>query len=116
MPPIYSKEWNDRVVQAKGSCRQGRTSPCEATCPAGNPIQKLHSLIAEGKPSEALDYLRARNPFPGVTGRVCPHPCEGKCNRAGYDEALNIRGMERFAADHGRASPLRPLKIGRAHV
>lgn len=109
MPPLYSKEWKKKFVQVHAGPRQGRTSPCEAACPAGNPIQKLHTLIAVGNPDEALAALLARNPFPGVTGRVCPHPCEEKCNRASYDEALAVHCMERFAADHGTPPLLRPL-------
>lgn len=109
MPPLYSKEWKKKFVQVHAGPRQGRTSPCEAACPAGNPIQKLHTLIAAGNPDEALASLLARNPFPGVTGRVCPHPCEEKCNRALYDEALAVHCMERFAADHGTPPLLRPL-------
>lgn len=109
MPPIYSKEWKNKLVQVSGGLRQGRTSPCEAACPAGNPIQKFHTLLAEGNADEALAWILARNPFPGVTGRVCPHPCEAKCNRASYDEGLGIHCMERFASDHGKAAAPRPL-------
>lgn len=109
MPPIYSKEWKKAVVNMRGSIRQNRTSPCEITCPAGNNIQRMHSLLAEGRVDEALLSLHAKNPFPGITGRVCPHPCEGKCNRCGYDEAVAIHSLERYAADNGHAPRLRPL-------
>ncbi|MCL5021060.1 MAG: NAD(P)-binding protein, partial [Bacteroidetes bacterium] len=37
--------------------------------------------------------------LPGVTGRVCYHPCEGQCNRGGYDEAVAVHNVERFIAD-----------------
>ena len=109
MPPIYSKEWKNAVVNRRGSARQHRTSPCEVTCPAGNNIQRMHTLLAGGRVDEALLSLHARNPFPGITGRVCPHPCEGRCNRCGYDEAVAIHSLERYAADHGHAPRLRPL-------
>ena len=109
MPPIYSKEWKTAVVSMQGLMRQNRTSPCEAACPAGNNIQKMHSLLAEGRVDDALLAMYAKNPFPGVTGRVCPHPCEEKCNRCGYDEGLAIHALERYAADHGRTPVLTPL-------
>lgn len=83
---------------------QPRTSPCEANCPAGNTIQKTHALIKENRIEEALEYLKCRNPFPGITGRVCAHPCEHVCNRNEYDEGLSIRMLERFAADHADLS------------
>jgi NADPH-dependent glutamate synthase beta subunit-like oxidoreductase len=110
MPPVFSKELNGRYIQADGLYSQPRTSPCEARCPAGNPIQLVHALIRDGRTEEALAQLRTRNPFPGVTGRACPHPCEGGCNRATYDQAVSIRALERHAADRAVQSLLlRPL-------
>ena len=81
MPPRYSREIEQPIVMGDSLKDQFRTSPCEASCPAGNPIQKMQSLVEKGRFGEALRYLRARNPFPGVTGRVCPHFCQTKCNR-----------------------------------
>ena len=98
MPPRYSKELKKLVVSGFQK-RQSRTSPCEAYCPAGNRIQAVETLIKDGKPAEAHAVLLSRNPFPGVTGRVCTHPCEMQCNRRKYDEGVSIRALERFAAD-----------------
>ena len=75
MPPRYSKELKELVVSGFQK-RQNRTSPCEAHCPAGNRIQAVETLIKDGKPEEAHAVLLSRNPFSGVTGRVCTHPCE----------------------------------------
>jgi formate dehydrogenase (NADP+) beta subunit len=100
MPPKFSKEIMEKVIFPDRLEYQPRTSPCEANCPAGNPIQKAHALVKENRVEEALEYLRCRNPFPGITGRVCAHPCEQTCNRKEYDDALSIRALERFAADH----------------
>lgn len=109
MPPRFSKEWTVAAIHMAGSSRQGRTSPCEAACPAGNNIQLLHTCLAEGRADDALRNIYAKNPFPGVTGRVCPHPCEGKCNRCGYDDALAIHLLERYAADNAQLPRLRAL-------
>ena len=109
MPPIYSKEWNRITIQVRGDHRQGRTSPCEHACPLGNGIQQMHTLIAAGETGKTLARLHARNPFPGITGRVCPHPCETKCNRAEYDEPVAIHALERFAADTGHETRFIPL-------
>ncbi|WP_418765028.1 FAD-dependent oxidoreductase [Mailhella sp.] len=109
MPPIYSKELKTLFIQHAGQLRQTRTSPCEDKCLLGNAVQKVHTLLAEGRVDEALLWLHARNPFPGVTGRVCPHPCEDACNRARHDEAVAIHSLERFAADHGRSAAIRPM-------
>lgn len=99
MPPVFSREITRPLISTARLKTQARTSPCEAACPAGNPIQKVHELVKENRCEEALAFLRARNPFPGVTGRICTHPCEKECNRREWDEALNIRGIERAAAD-----------------
>lgn len=103
MPPIFSKETQKVYVRNDGHFGQERTSPCENKCPLNNPIQKMEKAIADGNPANALYFLRAGNPFPGVTGRVCPHPCEDACNRNHYDEGLSLRALERYAADAGSA-------------
>ena len=101
MPPRFSKEHLLPLIHGNDSYRQHRTSPCEAHCPAGNHIQLMESQVAAGHHVEALMTLLSRNPFPGVTGRICPHPCEKACNRQHYDEALSIQALERFASDAG---------------
>lgn len=100
MPPRYSREIEQPIVMGDSLKDQFRTSPCEASCPAGNPIQKVQSLIEKGLFAEALRYLRAKNPFPGVTGRVCPHFCQEKCNREHLEGCVNTRALERAAYDH----------------
>jgi len=50
-------------------------------------------------PSQAVDIIRERNPFPAVCGRICIHPCETKCRRGELDEAIAIRTLKRFASD-----------------
>ena len=109
MPPIYSKEWKKPSSTCAAASGRIVRPPVRSPAPAGNNIQRMHSLLAEGRVDEALLSLHAKNPFPGITGRVCPHPCEGKCNRCGYDEAVAIHSLERYAADNGHAPRLRPL-------
>jgi NADPH-dependent glutamate synthase beta subunit-like oxidoreductase len=78
------------------------TSPCRQACPVGNDIARAFSAAARGAIDEALAIFRENNPLPGVCGRVCYHPCESDCNRKDLDEAVNIRGFERYLSDHGR--------------
>jgi formate dehydrogenase (NADP+) beta subunit len=110
MPPRFSKEMKEKVTFPDWLSYQPRTSPCEANCPAGNPIQKVHALIKENRTEEALEYLRARNPFPGITGRVCARPCEESCNRNNFDEGLSIRALERSASDHADLTRIKRLR------
>ena len=88
-----------------------KTSPCRQGCPIGNDIARAFAHAARGEYDEALRIYRQENPLPGVCGRVCYHPCETDCNRKDFDEAINIRGFERFLADHGTvdAGPELPL-------
>ncbi len=80
-----------------------RQSPaCQYRCPAGTDVRKYLSLLSrDSSLEEAWKIIIQTNPFPAVTGRVCPHPCEDGCNRAGVDNAVNIHGMERVIGDYG---------------
>jgi NADPH-dependent glutamate synthase beta subunit-like oxidoreductase len=75
------------------------TAPCQEACPAGNPIAQFVYMASEGRVREALEAILKENPFPGVCGRVCFHPCEIDCNRGQYDEPVSIHGMERYVFD-----------------
>lgn len=75
------------------------TAPCQEVCPVGNAIPQFLYLAGEARYEEALKTLLKENPFPGVCGRVCFHPCEKDCNRSQYDEAVSIHAMERYVFD-----------------
>jgi len=110
MPPKFSSETRKKIIFPNYGEDQFRTSPCEANCPAGNPIQRVHALVKENRIEEALEFLRLRNPLPGITGRVCAHPCEHVCNRNEYDQGLAIRALERFASDRADANSVAKIK------
>ena len=74
-------------------------SPCMAKCPAGTDIRGYNALMQMGRIDEAAEKLRERNPFPALTGRVCPHLCEGECSRSRVDGAVNINGLEQYLGD-----------------
>ena len=74
-------------------------SPCQHTCPVGINIPKYVAHIAAGEYLEAIETIRERNPFPAICGRICHHPCEGRCRRGELDESVDIRALKRFAAD-----------------
>ncbi len=76
--------------------------PCRNTCPAQCNVQGYTALISQGKFAEALEVARRRIPFPGICGRICHHPCESECNRAGVDEPVAIHTLKRAAFDFGR--------------
>ena len=76
-----------------------RMPPCNATCPAGENIQKWLSLAQEGKIRKAWEVMVNDNPFPAVMGRVCYHTCERACNREQFDGAVHINLIERSIGD-----------------
>jgi NADPH-dependent glutamate synthase beta subunit-like oxidoreductase len=86
-----------------------KTSPCRGGCPIGNDIARAFHQASLGNYDDALRIYRQDNPLPGVCGRVCYHPCESECNRKEFDEAINIRGFERFLADHGKVDMKREV-------
>jgi 2-oxoacid:acceptor oxidoreductase delta subunit (pyruvate/2-ketoisovalerate family) len=78
---------------------EDKTAPCNAACPAGNDIVSFIQKINQGDVEGARSLIQEENPFPGVCGRVCFHPCESKCNRGRFDEPIAIHALERFVAD-----------------
>jgi NADH-quinone oxidoreductase subunit F len=80
-------------------CEALMISPCQHTCPAGINIPKYVAHIADGEYKEAIETIRERNPFAAVCGRICHHPCEGRCRRGELDDPVAIRTLKRFAAD-----------------
>jgi len=86
-----------------------KTAPCSAACPAGEDIGKIEMLTAQGLFKEAWETILRENPFPGICGRVCFHPCEGACNRGEFDDPIAIHSLERFLADTAERYDLKPL-------
>jgi len=78
---------------------QDHTPPCSFNCPAGNDVVGFVNLTAEGKYREAWELILKTSPFPGICGRVCPHPCENDCNRKTLGGVVKISALERYLAD-----------------
>jgi heterodisulfide reductase subunit A-like polyferredoxin len=91
IPNVYTIEKNERP-------------PCVMACPAGVNPQGYVALISQGKYKEAFEVVKRELPFPGILGRICPHPCEEVCNRELIDEPVAICGLKRFVADQVKAS------------
>ena len=74
--------------------------PCAAGCPGNVNIPSYLEKIRDNDLPEAARIILENNPFPAITGRVCPHTCEQGCNRREFDEAISIRSVERFMGDY----------------
>ncbi len=96
LPKIRTGDWATLQPQ-----RQQLVPPCNDVCPAGNDVQGFLDALAKEDPDLALETLLRTTPFPAVCGRVCPAPCMQMCNRINLDTAVNVRELERYAAEHG---------------
>lgn len=105
----YEEHIKEKYCQA-GVCSSLFDAPCQNACPADQNAWGYVTLIGEGKFREAIALIKESNPFPGVCGRVCFHPCEGKCRRNQVDKSVAICSLKRFAADMDMNSldPYRP--------
>ncbi len=74
-------------------------SPCHAACPVNGEIAEWIGRARRRDFRGAWEVLTRHNPFPAVAGRICHHPCEAECNRAGYDASLAICRLERHVGD-----------------
>lgn len=96
-----------------------RKSPCysrdhlgNSGCPARNDIPRFLHLTKLRRFEEAFYILKKTNPFSAGCGRFCDHPCEIACNRAKFDDPVDIKALERFIADWGYKKGLKPVITG----
>ena len=73
--------------------------PCVSLCPASVDIPGYIALIRKGRYADAVKLIRKDNPMPVTCGYICEHPCETHCRRNMIDDAINIRGLKRYAVD-----------------
>lgn len=97
-----------------------KAPPCASGCPNGNEIRELLLILKEAKDygltreqafERGWNRIVERNPFPAVTGRICPHPCEAACNRGAKDGAVAFHAIERMIGDFGIAHGMRPSRV-----
>lgn len=99
------EDYEEHVKQGKCTCQYTLPVPCVAQCPAHVDIPGYVALVGEGRYADAIRLLRKDNPFPTTCGFICEHPCEARCRRNMVDDAVNIRGLKRVAADYAGKVP-----------
>lgn len=77
-------------------------APCTDACPTNQDIPDYLYFIATRDIGKAFDSILKMNPFPNVTGTVCEHACQNKCNRMNYEDSLMIRNLKRFVAERSK--------------
>jgi len=88
--------------------RDSGKAPCQVACPARTDAGRYVGLVAAGRYDDAYAVAAEVNPFPSVCGWICTAPCEQSCRRGELDEPIAIRGLKRFAAEHGTLPPISP--------
>src|SRR5579862_5713398 len=98
----FRNEFEDHILARRcsaGVCEELALSPCENSCPLHMNIPRFLQLYKENRLEEAFMAVILDNPLPSSTGRVCQHPCDGRCRRQTLDQAVNMREVHRYIAD-----------------
>lgn len=102
----FHEEYVAHIQLGRCNCNYQQPVPCVSLCPAGVDIPGYIALVREGRYQDAIRLIRKDNPFPTTCGFICEHPCEARCRRNMVDDAVNIRGIKRMAADlAGKVAP-----------
>ena len=78
--------------------------PCRYACPAHTDIPRYIRHVKNGEYDEAAAVIREKVPFPNALGHICTHTCELECKRREVNEAMSIRDIKRYAAEHDTGS------------
>ncbi len=95
----YRDDYVEHIKNGRCTCTTQQPVPCVSFCPAHVDIPGYIALVREGRYADAIRLIRKDNPFPTTCGFICDHPCEARCRRDMGDDAVNIRGLKRMAAD-----------------
>jgi NADH-quinone oxidoreductase subunit F len=109
----FESEFRTHIIEGRcpaGVCKVLTPARCTNACPAEVDIPAFVALTAQGRYAEALHIHREKNPFAMICGRVCPAFCEKKCRQGDIGDALAIRHVKRYMADHERDKPWYPSR------
>jgi len=80
-------------------CIQENPPACTAACPLHVDTRKFLQLLGQKDLEGAWAVLRQRQPFPGILGRICDHPCEAACRRKEAGGAIAVSALERYCVE-----------------
>ncbi|MDR3599752.1 MAG: heterodisulfide reductase-related iron-sulfur binding cluster [Desulfosporosinus sp.] len=101
----------DELKRQEDKCTQENPPACTAGCPIHVDARKLMQEIKNQDLKSALTTLQKKQPFPGIIGRICDHPCENVCKRTEVGSAIAISALERFCVQNQSAKIAKTLKI-----
>ncbi len=76
------------------------TAPCIEACPSRVDVPRYIDYVKDGKFTHSLGIILKKYPMAATCGRVCVRFCEMACQRTQVDEAVGIKVLKRFVADH----------------
>lgn len=101
----FRDDYIEHIEHRRCVCTYTQAVPCVSLCPANVDIPGYVALVGAGRYADAIRLIRKDNPFPTTCGFICEHPCESRCRRNMIDDAINIRGLKRMAADYSGIVP-----------
>jgi glutamate synthase (NADPH/NADH) small chain len=102
----YTRE---EAIEEANRCLRCKKPTCERGCALGMPISSYNEaydahgfvgLIAEGRFEDAYRLIITKYAFPGISGRICHHPCEDNCVQGVKGQPIAISKLKRFVADY----------------
>lgn len=107
---IYEVMSKEEASSQSGRCIQCGDPFCHSKCPLHNFIPFWLHATSKMDSKLAFALSNESNPFPEITGRICPQDrlCEGDCTLNDGHGAITIGSIETFISEHGFKQGLRP--------
>jgi len=93
----FRSDYLEHVTKGRCEVNVQQSVPCVTMCPAHVDIPGYIACIRAGRNADAVRVIRKDNPFPSACAFICEHPCEHRCRRNLIDDAINIRGLKKYA-------------------
>lgn len=88
------------VAVTRQHCSTYVSAPCIEACPSRVDVPRYIDYIKDGKFTHSMGVILQKYPMAATCGRVCVRFCEMACRRTQVDEAVGIKVLKRFVADH----------------
>ncbi|MCK9443331.1 MAG: NAD(P)-binding protein [Tissierellaceae bacterium] len=102
----FREDFEEHILRGRCTCELNQAIPCVSLCPAGVDVPGYIALISEGRYADAVKLIRKDNPMVYTCALICEHPCETRCRRNMIDDAINIRGLKRYAVENAGEVPI----------